>query len=138
MTDPLFDLEPAPLIEPKPGGLRILVTGSRHWTDRPAIARAITDACRGVSSHKVTVVHGGARGADTIAGLVAAEFELDVEAHPADWDRWGKSAGHRRNAQMVALGADLMLAFPLGDSRGTRGCMRLARLAGIPIVEVAP
>ena len=41
--------------------------------------------------------------------------------------------GHVRNHHMVSLGADLCLAFPLGESRGTRGCMAAAHKAGIPV-----
>jgi hypothetical protein len=123
---------PPPRVIPR-ASLRILITGSRFWTDEDAIRQAITIAARGVSSHKITVVHGGARGADTIAGRVAESFDIDVEVHQANWRRYGKSAGHRRNADMVNLGADICLAFPIGESRGTRGCMKLAEQAGIPV-----
>lgn len=77
------------------------------------------------------MVHGGARGADALADEIARHWGWTPEAHPADWDCFGRSAGHRRNTEMVALGADVCLAFPLGESRGTRGCMRLAAIAGI-------
>lgn len=110
--------------------MRILITGSRAWTDRAAIRRALANAGGVFGAHpqEVTIVHGGARG---------AEFGCRVEVHPADWPRHGKAAGHRRNAEMVALGADVCLAFPLGESRGTRDCVRRARDAGIPVVEHA-
>lgn len=114
---------------------RVLVTGSRGWTDlvsiRNALAAAISDL--GVSPSMVTVVHGAAPGADSLAGSTAWDLGMFVERHPADWQRHGRSAGHVRNAEMVRLGADLCLAFPLGESRGSRGCMRLATLAGIPV-----
>lgn len=115
--------------------MRILITGSRDWTDGAAIGRALRDAGRaaGVHPQAVTVVHGGARGADTIAGQVAREYGCTVEVHPADWAGKGAAAGPLRNAQMVALGADLCLAFPLGESPGTRGCMAMAARAGIPV-----
>lgn len=117
--------------------LRILVTGSRHWTDRDTIRRALVDTidnwtARGGCGY-VTVIHGGAPGADRIAGEIARELRCAVEVHPADWDRHGRRAGPIRNAEMVQAGADVCLAFPLGQSRGTRGCIRLAELAGIPV-----
>lgn len=117
--------------------LRILVTGSRNWTDRVTIGNALQKAVLdlpwdGISEH-VTVVHGGARGADTYADVVARTFGFHVEVHPADWQREGKAAGPLRNARMVALGADVCLAFPLGIAAGTRHCMRLAEKAGIPV-----
>lgn len=116
--------------------MRILITGSRDYTDRDTIRQALMRAGRDARVHpqSVTVVHGGARGADRIAGELAREFGCMVEVHRADWDRYGKAAGHRRNAEMVALGADVCLAFPLGESRGTRGCVALAEKAGIRVV----
>ena len=130
--------------------LRILVTGSREWWDKRIIGQALGEAIGDLGRHlivpivpndpapimrfdQVTVVHGAARGADTIAGNIASAWGMRVEAHPADWDTHGKSAGHRRNAEMVALGADVCLAFPLGRSSGTRSCARLAEAAGIPV-----
>jgi hypothetical protein len=37
---------------------------------------------------------------------------------------------------MVELGADFCIGFPLGESKGTRGCMELARKAGIPTFDL--
>ena len=125
--------------------LRILVTGSRSWTDKRAVADGLTAVIGECGAHlihgdppaldwhRVTVVHGDAAGADRIADRIARAWGMTVEAHPADWSRHGRSAGHQRNAEMVRLGADVCLAFPLGESRGTRGCMQLAEKAGIPV-----
>lgn len=57
---------------------------------------------------------------------------LHVEPYPANWKAFKRSAGPKRNQHMVSLGADLCLAYPLGQSSGTRGCARMARSAGIP------
>lgn len=114
---------------------RILITGSRAWTDREAIRRVLAYGPTKWSCKpgQITVVHGGARGADRIAGEVAAELGMAVEVYPADWEAFGKSAGYRRNKEMVEAGADVVLAWPLGESRGTRMCMALAEQAGIPV-----
>jgi hypothetical protein len=45
--------------------------------------------------------HGGAKGADTIAGLIARELGKFVTEFPADWNRYGKGAGPIRNRQML-------------------------------------
>lgn len=129
-------------------GFRILITGSREWTDKDTIRRALEGGICQVlctvdwedHADLITVVHGDARGADRIAAQIAAERGCNVESHPADWSTYGRSAGHRRNAKMVALGAAICLAFPIGESRGTRGCMAWAEKAGIPVVvhEGAP
>lgn len=122
------------------GGVRILITGSRDWMDRDAMRGAIVTWGRSVGAHpqQVTVVHGGARGADLLAADIARELGCQVEEHRADWGLFGKAAGHRRNAEMVNAGADVVLAFPPGESRGTRMCMRMAKAAGIPVFAYGP
>jgi hypothetical protein len=57
---------------------------------------------------------------------------ITVEPYPADWDRWPRQAGYRRNAEMVAAGADECRAFIRGGSRGATHCAREAEKAGIP------
>lgn len=86
------------------------------------------------------MVTGGALGADDIAdrwawGMKQEGWNVTPELHRADWDKFGRSAGHIRNNTMVKLGADVCLAFPIGESRGTRGCMRLAERAGITVIN---
>jgi len=107
--------------------MRILVTGSREWTDWNRV-RYVLEAYKG---QDVTLVHGAARGLDTIAAKVAKEFGWNVEPHPADWDTHGKKAGALRNKQMVDLGADVCIGFPLLGSIGTYHCMSIAKAAGI-------
>lgn len=124
---------------------RILVTGSRHWLDREAVyhnlfRERITTV--GLGCRGMIVVHGACpTGADAIADLWCAACQatagVQVERHPADWKTHGKAAGMIRNQKMVDLGADMVLAFPMPDSRGTVDCMERARLAGIPILTVS-
>lgn len=113
---------------------RILVTGSRGWTDHDTIYTALALAHLALDSDPETVlVHGAARGADLLAARIWQEHGLPTEAHPADWDAFGRSAGFIRNARMVRLGADVCLAFHLDNSPGTASCIQLARDAGIPV-----
>lgn len=122
--------------------LRILVTGSRDWPDPTAVWAALELAIVQSAATEVVVVHGGAKGADQHAGLfvkahrrqfAAQGTTLIEEVHPADWVNLGKRAGYVRNAQMVALGAELCLAFNFNSSRGTTMCTKLAEDAGIPV-----
>lgn len=87
---------------------RLLVTGSRTWEDVRTIEQALA-----VILHRhpegVLLVHGACpRGADTFAARAPG---YRTEAHPADWHRHGRVAGYRRNAEMIALGADGCAAF---------------------------
>lgn len=81
-----------------------------------------------------TIVHGrAANGADKIAHQEAEKLGLRVEPHPANWAKYGKSAGFVRNKEMVDIGADLCIAFWDGKSNGTKHTMDLAEAAGIPV-----
>lgn len=62
---------------------------------------------------------------------IARNWGWTPELHPADWARHGRSAGYRRNADMVALGADVCLVFTLGGSAGVSHTAALAENAGI-------
>lgn len=118
--------------------MRILVTGSRDWTDVHLIIKALCESihAKGLRPDdfpEVTVVHGGAKGADRIAGYYAQNVFMKEEYHPADWNQYGKSAGYVRNKHMVNLGADVCLAFIKNNSKGATMCAGLAEKAGIPV-----
>jgi hypothetical protein len=108
--------------------MRVIVCGSRDWTDREAIANRLFELP--VDS---VIVHGAARGADKIAAQEAQKLGLLVEEHPADWDHYGKRAGFLRNERMAKIGADLCIAFWDGRSRGTSMMVDLAERHGIPL-----
>ena len=132
---------------------RLLVTGSREWTDRQKIVAELERARVEIGDDTI-LVHGDARGVDRLAAhLWHCTWGLPAEDYPADWyapcraeckpnHRRARFAGGRkmcpaagmyRNAEMVALGADLCLAFILDKSAGATGCARLARKARIPV-----
>jgi YspA, cpYpsA-related SLOG family len=113
---------------------RLLVTGSRTWHDAQAVEQALAVI---LDRHPegVLLVHGACpRGADAIAAAYAARTPgYRTEEHPADWRRYGRAAGYRRNAEMIALGADGCAAFIRGGSPGSTDAVRQARAAGIPV-----
>lgn len=116
--------------------LRILVTGGRDYSDTATVVYWLGAAAAQYGDGKdgVTLVHGGARGADRLAAEIARHSGWRTEAHRAEWEKYGPAAGPYRNEDMVANGADVCVAFPGG--RGTEHCTRLAREAGIPVIEV--
>lgn len=109
--------------------------GSRRWHDRAAIEHRLSEL---PDPGSVTIVHGNAAGADRIAHQEAQKAGLLVEAHPADWEQYGKSAGPRRNIEMADLGADLCIAFWDGRSTGTNHMITVASERGIPVEVVRP
>lgn len=140
--------------------MKLLVTGSRSWDDRASVARVIWAAYdkAHAAGTDLVVVHGTASGADDLAAQIVRAMAADgcrvrEERHPADWTACGTdcppghrkarrvsrreycpTAGHRRNAEMVAAGADLAAAFIRDNSPGATHCLRLIEAAGIPVV----
>lgn len=113
--------------------MRILITGSRYFTNTSMIRQALKEAIGDTPCKDVVVVHGAAKGADSDSGRIARELGARVEEHPADWSQ-GRSAGPARNRKMVSLGADVCLAFLTKGAKnaGTLSCVRYAKEAGIP------
>lgn len=92
--------------------MRILVCGSRNWTDSGEIAYQLA-LIFGTERDRV-VIHGGANGADRIAGWCAGGVGASVKPYPVDRaiDGDWPSAGPRRNARMLRDGKpDRGLAF---------------------------
>lgn len=112
--------------------MRILIAGSRGYPKLDNVRRYVSMLPQGTM-----IIHGCARGVDTAAGDEALKWGLGVEEHPADWETYGKSAGFRRNAEMVER-ADLVVAFWDGRSHGTMNTISTARNRGKPFVVVFP
>ena len=119
--------------------LRILVTGSRTTTSEGDgyVWLTLDRICAPTlaSGRSVVIVQGECHkgGVDLAARRWAEETaSAESEGYPADWKAHGKPAGMIRNGQMVALGADLCVAFPARGSRGTWDCLKQAADAGIP------
>lgn len=117
----------------------VLITASREWRDRARMRATFLAIQRRLNAPAAAmgIVHGAARGGDQMADAVAEELGWTrdpVPCTPAEWARYGRSAGHRRNARMIQRRAYLgCVAFPFGLSAGTRGCMVLAEDAGIRV-----
>jgi hypothetical protein len=111
---------------------RVLVTGSRDWPNRDAVTfTLLNERARG----DFILVHGDCpTGADRFAREHAKAYGIATEVYPADWARFGRAAGPKRNQEMVDSGIDVCHAFPLGVSRGTRDCMRRVEHAGVPLI----
>ena len=110
--------------------MKVLVCGSRTWSDPEPIRRELSALPR-----DTIIIHGAARGADTLAGQVAAELELEVRAFPAEWYKYGIAAGPIRNQRMLEERPDLVIAFcrNLSESAGTADMVRRAWSAGINV-----
>lgn len=154
----------------RPRAQRVLITGSRDWAsdlyedktngkktwkmlkenwihqpsdDKSLMLDAFKSIRERANGAHIRVVHGGASGADSLAGgLAGLATNCTTEVHRALWNRTGdaynRAAGFERNKRMVDAGADVCLAFFKKGSgnKGTKHCSDLARAAGIEVIEV--
>jgi hypothetical protein len=120
--------------------MRLLVCGSRTWTDRARLWQVLDQLVREHGDGQVVLIEGDARGADRMAGHLACMHGWGLEVYPARWQQEGRAAGTRRNARMLQRGRpELVVAFtvgPLAASRGTADMVRRAREAGVPVQVV--
>ncbi|KKN86896.1 hypothetical protein LCGC14_0264590 [marine sediment metagenome] len=109
--------------------MRILICGDRNWTDREAIWEYLDSIPAGS-----VIIEGDARGADRIAGDIAAEMGFEVEVYPAQWDRYGRAAGPIRNTQMLDEGKPVIVVYchdDLDNSKGTKNMVTQATKLGL-------
>lgn len=116
--------------------MKVLVTGDREWDDIELIAETLEKL-----PHDTIVIHGAARGADRIAGVVADALGFTVRDYPADWERYKKGAGPVRNRQMFKAEhrpeepIDKAFAFHnnIESSKGTADMIRVLTAGGVPV-----
>lgn len=112
--------------------MKIVIAGSRTFGDDPKhrdLCFSVMDTIREMRHNhgdEVEVVSGTARGADKLGEEWARAHKLKLFLFPADWEKFGKSAGYRRNEEMARF-ADAAVIFWDGHSRGSQHMINLAR-----------
>ena len=115
-------------------GRCVLVCGGRDFNDSALLYDALNYLHL---RHRIgVIVHGGARGADALAGRWANMTEKVLTAvYPAQWGAYGAAAGPTRNRQMLdEEHPDLVVAFAGGSGTANMVCQAIA--AGIPVLQV--
>ena len=116
--------------------LTLAVAGSRDLTDDDysVVSEAIDWWLERCGWPEVRIIEGGCRGADELAKAYCRARMVSHVQMRADWNRWGKSAGPRRNEEMIKL-ADGLVVVRFADSRGSADVLSRAEAKGIPIVD---
>jgi glycerophosphoryl diester phosphodiesterase len=105
-----------------------IIAGSRDITNYGEVVKAIA-----ASKIEITkVVTGRARGVDELGETWAREHNIPVRPFPAQWNKYGKSAGYRRNESMAEY-AEALIAVWDGKSKGTRNMIDTARKYGLKV-----
>ena len=116
--------------------VRVIVSGSRYYKNYKQLADKLDEVIlklmdEGIGKSDIEIVSGGCRGADELGERFAKESCLRCSIFPADWGKHGKAAGPVRNEQMAAYASEadkgILVAFPIGDSIGTRNMIKKAK-----------
>ena len=112
---------------------RICIAGSREFTDYSMLQKFMLQwGQENKAKHgdkEIIIVSGAARGADRLGERFAHQYGLALERYPADWGRFGKSAGYHRNQAMADV-SDLIIIFWDGESRGTKHMIDISQRMG--------
>jgi hypothetical protein len=112
-------------------GKKIIVAGSRGINDFQEVIHAIS--LTGLRDDDIShIVSGTARGVDRMGEQWAHMRDIDIIRMPANWNKYGKSAGYIRNEQMAQT-ADILVAVWDGESRGTSHMINLAKQYGLDV-----
>ena len=111
--------------------MKILVTGDRNYTNIERIHEVLSSY-----PQDTILVHGGAKGADSIAHVIAEELGWPApRVYKALWSKYGKAAGPIRNREMFDTEQpDRVLAFhdDYKNSKGTKDMVGYAGGKGCP------
>jgi hypothetical protein len=108
--------------------MNVAVVGSREFHNYNQLKEALDSSGIVFKS----IVSGGAIGADTLAERYARENNLPLIVKLPDWKTFGKSAGAKRNLEIVKL-ADVLFAFRVNNSLGTTITINMAKHKKIPV-----
>ena len=106
---------------------KLAIVGSRTFNDYDKMKSFIIE---NFNLNEIThIVSGGARGADSLGEQFAKEYNKELIVFNAEWDKYGKSAGFKRNVDIINE-CDCCVAFWDGNSKGTKHDIDLCEKAG--------
>ena len=116
--------------------MKVLVCGGRKFRDRDLAYKVLNVIHNGVKGGITTIIHGGASGADSIAGEWSADvLKKEAEVYLANWNLHKTAAGPIRNRKMLKEGKpDIVVAFPGGS--GTSDMIKIAAAAGVKVFDI--
>lgn len=104
--------------------MKLIVAGSREFGNYQLLSKHLDEIN---SKYSITeIVSGTAKGADSLGELYAKEHSIPIKKFPANWNKYGKSAGYIRNKDMAHY-ADACICFWINKSKGTGHMINLAK-----------
>lgn len=103
--------------------MKVIIAGSRNFNDYNRLKKLCDNIL--CLQTDIEVVSGTANGADKLGEKYANEKGYKLKQFPANWDKFGKSAGYKRNEEMAKY-AESLIVFWDGKSKGTKHMIDLA------------
>lgn len=110
--------------------LKVIVAGSRGFNDYKFLELKLDNFRKYKEIDNFTIISGTANGGDRLGEEYAHKRNFSLEYYPADWDKFGKSAGYKRNEQMADI-ADVCIVFWDGKSKGSKHMFDIAQRKGL-------
>lgn len=93
-----------------------LISGSRSINDYELVSDILSKA------NITHIIHGGAKGVDSLAQKYAEENNIPTTIYPANWKKYSKKAGYIRNEEMakeVVKNSGCSIVIWDGESKGS-------------------
>ena len=110
---------------------RVVVAGTRSFRDYDLLSAELNKYFRAYSDRDIIIISGTANGADKLGERYAMEKGYTLEKYPAMWNKYGDSAGPKRNKLMAEI-ADAAVVFWDGQSAGSKNMIECAENQNIP------
>jgi hypothetical protein len=111
--------------------MKVIIAGARLFTDYQYLCQVLAP-----DRHRITqVLTGGERGAALLGYRWAWKHAVHHQRFRADWERFGKAAGVRRNHQLARAG-DVLVVFGHLIAPGTAHLIQCMRALGKPVVVI--
>lgn len=130
--------------------MKVIVAGGRFFSDYDLVRVTIDRVLSALGDEPIEIVSGRCStgiptfvaddgtevcGADGLGEKYAKSNGYAVKLFPANWKKYGKSAGFKRNVEMANY-ADALIVFWDGKSPGSKNMIQLANSYGLQIAIV--
>lgn len=115
---------------------KIIIAGSRDLKNMEYLTEKMDALLKNLDPGSIQIISGGQMsldkdtgemyGADFLGEQYANNKNLSIKRVPANWDLYGAVAGPIRNQEMASIATHLV-AFPMGESKGTRNMIKHAK-----------
>jgi len=117
--------------------MNLIIAGGRNFTDYGLLEKEVLLFLKShkKKNEKVSIISGRAKGADTLGERFADKYGIEKILKPANWEKYGKAAGHIRNSEMAEISTHCIV-FWNGSSFGSKNMIETATKKGLKLKVV--